>query len=265
MTDVFSLVRGTMPVLVTLPHSGCHLAPGMERRMTARGRQLPDTDWYMEHLYAGALSSGIGVLKASHSRYVVDLNRGADDAALYPGRPSTGLVPSLTFDGLPIYRAGQEPDDCEIAERREAYWRPYHAAVTEELERLRQKWGWAVLWDGHSIKSDIPRLFEGTLPDLNIGTNSGQSCNVDLEARLGLRMAESPFYSHVVNGRFKGGYTTRHYGQPARGIHAVQLEIAQSTYLKSEDGPWPIDLEKAVRLSRMINALLETALCWRPE
>ncbi|MBS1073980.1 N-formylglutamate deformylase [Gluconobacter sp. Dm-73] len=265
MTDIFSFVRGTMPVLVTLPHSGSHLAPGMERRMTERGRQLPDTDWYMEHLYAGALSKGLGVLRANHSRYVVDLNRGADDAALYPGRPSTGLVPALTFDGQPIYRAGQAPDESEIAERRETYWRPYHDAVAQELERLRQKWGWAVLWDGHSIKSTIPRLFEGALPDLNLGTNSGQSCGGELQTLLEKRLAANVGYSHVVNGRFKGGYTTRHYGQPEHGIHAIQLEIAQSTYLRSEEAPWPIDLEKAVRLSRMIDSLLETALCWRPE
>ncbi|GBQ81220.1 N-formylglutamate amidohydrolase [Gluconacetobacter johannae DSM 13595] len=264
MTNIFSLTPGHLPILITIPHAGDRLAPGMEDRMTPRGKRLPDTDWYMEHLYAFALSRGIGVLRANFSRYVVDLNRGHDDAALYPGRPSTGLVPLLGFDGQPIYSEGREPGPAEVAERTKRYWQPYHDAIRNELDRLREACGWAILWDVHSIGSEIPRLFEGRLPDLNFGTNSGQSCAPSL-ARDVLACAEGlASYSHVRDGRFKGGHTTRHYGRPETGIHAVQLEIAQSTYLASENDPWPIDLQAAATLSGAIERLIDTAVAWRP-
>lgn len=265
MTTVFSFTPGTLPILITIPHAGDRLAPGMEERMTPRGRKLPDTDWYMEHLYAFALSKGIGILRANFSRYVVDLNRGRDDAALYAGRPSTGLVPLLGFDGQPIYQDGQEPDADEIAARTDQYWQPYHDAVQAELMRLREQFGWAILWDAHSICSEIPRLFEGRLPDLNFGTNSGISCAPSLAEALLARAETLIAYTHVHDGRFKGGYTTRHYGQPEDNIHTIQLEIAQSTYLASEQAPWPIDLQAAANLSAAIEPLLTAAADWRPE
>ncbi|MBF0851232.1 N-formylglutamate deformylase [Gluconobacter sp. R75690] len=264
MTNIFSFTPGTLPILVTIPHAGDRLAPGMDERMTPRGRKLPDTDWYMEHLYAFALSKGIGILRANFSRYVVDLNRGQDDAALYAGRPSTGLVPLLGFDGQPIYLDGKEPDAAEIAERTEHYWKPYHDAVQAELNRLKERFGWTILWDAHSICSEIPRLFEGRLPDLNFGTNSGQSCAPELAETIINRAETLPSYSHVRDGRFKGGFTTRHYGQPSSDIHAIQLEIAQSTYLASEHDPWPINLRAAANLSTAVELLLDAATNWRP-
>ncbi|RFD21437.1 N-formylglutamate deformylase [Komagataeibacter melaceti] len=264
MTDTFSFVPGDLPVLITLPHAGEQLAPGMAERMTPRGRQLPDTDWYMERLYGFARDKNIGVIRANHSRYVVDLNRGSDDAALYAGRPSTGLVPLLGFDGQPIYHEGSEPDDTEMARRTETYWKPYHDAVAQELARLREKWGWAILWDGHSICSEVPRLFEGRLPDLNFGTNSGVACDPSLLQAVVERAETLTAYSHVVDGRFKGGFTTRHYGRPAENIHAIQLEIAQSTYLASEQAPWPADPDAAARLSGALEHLMDAALAWRP-
>ncbi|MBM9400330.1 N-formylglutamate deformylase [Gluconacetobacter azotocaptans] len=261
---VFSFTPGTSPVLVTLPHAGTALPPGMEPHLTPRGRMLPDTDWYMGRLYAGALARGAGVLRANYSRYVVDLNRGADDAALYPGRPSTGLAPLLSFDGDPLYVPGQEPDAAALAERTRRFWAPYHDAVTAELVRLRGIWGWAVLWDGHSIRSECPRLFEGVLPDLNLGTYGGRSCDAGLTARL-VRHAEGlTEYTHVLNGRFQGGYTTRQYGQPSDHVHAVQLEIAQSAYLASEDAPWPADPAKEARLRAAIDGFLDIVIAWRP-
>ncbi|GBQ87435.1 N-formylglutamate amidohydrolase [Acetobacter nitrogenifigens DSM 23921 = NBRC 105050] len=265
MSPVFTLTPGSSPILVTIPHAGTALAPGMEARMTVRGLRLPDTDWYMPDLYNGAALRGVGVLTAHYSRYVVDLNRGADDAALYPGRPSTGLAPHLTFDGTPIYLEGEAPGGEEIAQRTEAYWRPYHDAVTAELKRLRAKHGWAILWDAHSIRSQVERLFEGVLPDLNVGTNSGASCAASLSNAVMEQVGMSPDYTHVLNGRFRGGYTTRHYGTPGTGVHAVQLEIAQSTYLASEDDPWPADATKSARLRDAINGLLDTLLSWTPE
>ncbi|GBQ41111.1 N-formylglutamate amidohydrolase [Komagataeibacter europaeus] len=265
-SPVFDFHPGHAPVLLTLPHSGTDLPPGMAARMTPYGRQLPDTDWYIDQLYTGpACERGIGVIRARYSRYVVDLNRGADDAVLYPGRPSTGLVPNLAFDGTPIYQAGQEPDQNEIHDRTTAFWKPYHDAVGQELERLKQQHGWAVLWDGHSIQTHIPRLFEGRLPDLNIGTNSGASCDRRLQDRIAAHAKSLSGYTHVVNGRFRGGYTTRHYGQPDRGFHAVQMEIAQSTYLQHEDAPWPLDETAFRRLSTTMAGFLDTVLDWTPQ
>ncbi|MFT8675604.1 MAG: N-formylglutamate deformylase [Acetobacter sp.] len=261
---VFTFTQGAAPVLVTLPHAGTELAPGMAERMTEYGRQLPDTDWYMEQLYSCAPDLGIGVLRANYSRYVIDLNRGPDDAGLYPGRPKTGLVPELSFDGSAIYLPGQAPDAAEIEERRIRYWQPYHDAVAAELARLKAQWGWAVLWDGHSIKTEVPRLFEGTLPDLNFGTNDGAACAAGLMTDVLQTAEQEKDFSHVLNGRFKGGYTTRHYGQPGQNIHAIQLEKAQHIYLAHEKAPWPIDEAKTGKTRAVLAKLLEQATRWRP-
>lgn len=264
MEAVYSFTPGDAPVLVTLPHAGQLLPAGLAQRMTEHGATLPDTDWYMEKLYAVAQDLGVGILRANYSRYVVDLNRGADDSALYPGRPSTGLVPHLTFSGLPIYQDGQIPDEQEVAARTDLFWRPYHARIEQELARIKEKWGWAVLWDGHSIASKIPRLFEGVLPDLNFGTNMGAACAPELARALVTQASALPHYTHVLDGRFKGGYTTRHYGQPDQHIHAVQLELAQTTYLESEDRPWPLSPEKTELLTQALAQFLRCALAFRP-
>lgn len=264
MVPVYTFSPGDAPVLITLPHAGQNLPDGLSERMTEIGHALPDTDWYMEALYDFARGLGVGVLRANYSRYVVDLNRGADDAALYPGRPSTGLVPHRTFSGRPIYKDGQEPDHQEVVERTNLFWTPYHQKIEQELARLKDKWGWAILWDGHSIASTIPRLFEGILPDLNFGTNAGAACAPVLAQALVAQAVAFPHYTHVLDGRFKGGYTTRHYGKPEENIHAVQLELAQTTYLESEDSPWPLSREKAERLKLALKQLLGCALAYRP-
>ncbi|GBQ69479.1 N-formylglutamate amidohydrolase [Ameyamaea chiangmaiensis NBRC 103196] len=258
---LFTLNPGTTPVLVTIPHAGRHVPRDILDRFGSIGQACVDTDWWMEALYDGAAARGIGVLRATHSRYVVDLNRGADDGVLYPGLPVTGLVPHLTFDGDPIYRDGEAPGPDETAARVASYWRPYHDAITQELDRLRAQFGTAILWDAHSIRSEIPRLFEGVLPDLNIGTHDGASCAASLADAV-RQVAAASGYSHVYNGRFKGGYTTRHYGQPERGIHAIQLELAQTTYLASENAPWPVSPAKADALCTTINAMLDRLLGW---
>ncbi|GBQ12004.1 N-formylglutamate deformylase [Swaminathania salitolerans] len=260
----FSLLQGESPVLVSLPHAGTDLMPGQEERMTPTGRARPDTDWHLTRLYDFAPSLGIGVLSARYSRYVIDLNRGPDDATLYPGRPKTGLVPCESFDGLPLYREGERPDAPETDRRRQTYWAPYHEALTAELNRLRSLWGWAVLWDGHSIRSRVPRLFEGRLPDLNLGTNDGASCAASLRALLAGDLAAQQRFSFVVDGRFKGGYTTRHYGRPGSGIHAVQMEMTQSSYLDAEAPPWPISDTGSDAAKTLLRSLLRRASLWRP-
>lgn len=257
--EIFTLESGRAPLLVSLPHDGGHIPDALAARMTPAARTAPDTDWFVSRLYAFARELGASILRPNHSRYVVDLNRPPDDVSLYPGLNTTGLCPSVRFTGEPVYLPGQEPDAAEVAARVERYWRPYHDALADELARLRARFGRALLWDGHSIRGELPFLFEGRLPDLNLGTASGTSCTPALQARLASVLASQTRYSHVINGRFKGGYITRHYGNPARGVEAIQLELAQSTYM--DEGTASYLPERAERLERIVlRPLLEAAL-----
>jgi N-formylglutamate deformylase len=253
------LIRGRVPLLISLPHDGTDLPAEIAARMTPEALAVPDTDWHVHRLYAGlAETLGASLIRPRWSRYVVDLNRPPDDRSLYPGLRTTGLVPLETFAGEPIWRDGEAPDAAEVADRVERYWRPYHAALAAELERLRAAHGRAVLWEGHSIRSVVPRLFDGRLPDLNLGTNDGRSCSAALRARLAAALDGQSRYGHVVDGRFKGGYITRHYADPARGIDAIQLEIAQATYL--DEASFAFDETRAAPLVAVIGRLLGAAL-----
>ena len=254
----FSLQRGSVPLLVSLPHDGTELPAVLAARMTPAARALPDTDWFVSRLYAIARELGASVLKPAWSRYVVDLNRPPDGAALYPGRFETGICPLRTFAGEPIYGAGNDPDTAEIAARVAQYWQPYHAALAAELERLQAAHGRVLLWDGHSIRGELPQLFPGALPDLNLGTADGASCGSGLALALAHTLAAQSAYTFVINGRFKGGYITRHYGRPDQGIHAVQLELAQRTYLDEATAHW--DAARATALQGLLRRLLETGL-----
>ena len=228
----FRLRQGSLPLLISMPHVGTHVPPALAARFSDEARQVPDTDWHLERLYDFADGLGASVLVATHSRYVVDLNRPPDNANLYPGQDTTGLCPVDTFDKTPLYAAGDVPGEAEIAARRDAIWHPYHQQLQAELARLRAAHGTVVLWDAHSIRSVVPRFFEGRLPDINLGTANGASCDPALaEALLDIGQ-QANGYSAVLNGRFKGGYITRQYGQPATGVHAVQLELTQCSYMQ---------------------------------
>lgn len=260
---MFELHRGTAPLLVSLPHDGSFIPPELAARMTPQARLAPDTDWHVSRLYAFARDLGASVLVPRHSRYVVDLNRPEDDTSLYPGQNTTGLCPAVRFSGDPVYLDGQAPGGVEIAARVERYWRPYHDALRGEIARLRDAHGRVVLWEGHSIRGEVPFLFEGRLPDLNLGTAGGASCSPALQARLEAVLSAQSRYDWVANGRFKGGHITRHYGAPADGVDAVQLEISQRNYMDEdrghEDGrAW--DDARASRLQAVLRALLETAI-----
>ena len=229
--EVFELHRGTAPLLVSLPHDGTALPDEIAARLTAQARAVPDTDWHVARLYGFARELGASMLVPRFSRYVVDLNRSEDDVSLYPGQNTTGLCPIVRFSGDPVYLAGQEPSEDEVRARVERYWRPYHDALRAELDRIRAAHGRVVLWEGHSIRGELPFLFDGRLPDLNLGTAAGASCSQALQARLEALLAAQDDYDFVVNGRFKGGHITRHYGDPANGVEAVQLEISQRVYM----------------------------------
>jgi len=256
--DICTLHRGTAPLLVSLPHDGTHVPDAIARRLTPEAREVPDTDWFVSRLYAFARELGASVLVPSHSRYVVDLNRPPDDTSLYPGQNTTGLCPATRFDGGPVYVDGAAPDAGEIAGRVRTYWQPYHDALRGELARLRAAHGRVVLWEGHSIRSEVPFLFDGRLPDLNLGTAAGASCAPALQARLESVLAAQRDYTWIANGRFRGGHITRHYGVPGDGVDAVQLEIAQSTYLDEATGTW--DDARAARLQRVLRDLLGAAI-----
>lgn len=257
----FVFHQGTAPLLISIPHGGVYVPPLLAERLHPEARAVPDTDWHLERLYAFAKDMGASIIAATHSRYVIDLNRPPDGASLYPGQNVTGLCPVDTFDETPLYPRGDVPDDAEIAARREAIWQPYHAQLRTELDRIRAAHGVAVLWDAHSIRSVLPRFFEGKLPDLNLGTADGASCDPALAQEL-LRIAQSaPGYTAVLNGRFKGGHITRHYGNPARNIHAVQLEMTQCSYMQ-EALPFAYLPERAAQVQPHLRRLLEAVLAF---
>ena len=255
----FRFRAGKRPLLISMPHVGTHVPPQLAARLTDEARQVPDTDWHLERLYDFADELGASVLVATHSRYVVDLNRPPDGASLYPGQSVTGLCPVDTFDDTPLYPAGDVPDDVEIAERREAIWQPYHRQLADELARIKAQHGHALLWDAHSIRAEIPWLFEGRLPDLNIGTADGRSADAAIAQAVVDAAARAPAFTHVLNGRFKGGYITRQYGRPAGNVHAVQLEMCQCLYMR-EAPPWNYEPEQAARVQPVVRAMVEAAL-----
>ena len=256
MIDIFSFHEGPSPLLISVPHDGIHLPADIRARMTGVATVVPDTDWHVAELYGFARELGASMLVANYSRYVVDLNRPASDDALYPGQVATGLCPTKTFAGEEIYTApGLDAD--EVQDRVAKYWQPYHDKIAHTLAALREKHGFALLWDAHSIASVVPRLFEGELPELNIGSNAGKSCDASITEQVAA-VARSGPYSHVVNGRFKGGYITRHYGDPGRNIHAMQLEIAQRVYLN--EATTIFDAQKASHLHATLQPMLEAFL-----
>ena len=263
MTDTFSLHRGTRPLLVSLPHVGTHIPDHLKPQFVDAALAVPDTDWHLDQLYAFVRQRGASLLVPRMSRYVIDLNRPDDDQPMYAASNNTGLCPTTDFAGKTIYRDGMLPDADQIARRRDAYWRPYHDALRLELQRLVDTHGYAVLFDGHSIRSELPWLFEGRLPDLNLGTASGTSCAASLRQELGEVLASQSRFTHVVDGRFKGGHITRAYGRPQQGIHAVQLEMCWSCYME-EAAPFVVDARRAASLQRVLEALVESMLEWKP-
>jgi N-formylglutamate deformylase len=254
------LIAGETPLLISIPHMGTFVPPDIKRRMTEEARRLPDTDWHVDKLYDFAREMGVGILTATHSRYVVDLNRPEDDAHLYPGQVKTGLCPLETFGGEAVYQTGEEPDDIEKINRVAAYWLPYHEALRQELDRLKAAHGYAILYDAHSICSRVPRLFDGVLPDLNIGTAHGKSSDPAM-GEAALAAAQGAGYSAVLNGRFVGGHITRHYGSPGEHVHAVQMELAWKNYM-DEEYPYAYAPARAEKLQAVLRRVLGALLEW---
>lgn len=259
--DIFEFTGGDMPLLVSMPHVGTHVPPEIAARMTSAARTVPDTDWHVDRLYDFLGDIGAARLRATHSRFVIDLNRAPDGRPLYPGASNTELCPTTLFDESPIYQPGAAPDAAEVESRRERYWRPYHDRLAAELAALKKRFGFAILFDAHSIRSEVPRFFDGRLPDLNIGTGGGGTADPDLAARAVEAAAGAEGYSSVLNGRFQGGYITRRYGQPGERVHALQLELSQITYM-DEDPPFTFREDRAAGIRPVLRRILEAMLDW---
>ena len=263
MTDTYTLYPGRTPLLVSVPHAGTWVPEDLRARMQPRAASVEDTDWHLDRLYAFVRELGAGLIVPRLSRYVVDLNRPPQDTPMYPGVNNTGLAPTRFFSGDGLYRQGEEPDAAEVAARVADCWLPYHDALATELARLRFAHGHAVLFDAHSIKSELPWLFDGQLPDLNLGTASGASCAASLRSQLAAVLAGQTQFSHVVDGRFKGGYITRHYGRPTEQVHALQLEMCWRCYL-DEDRPQEWRADRAAKVAPLLQGLVQAMVDWRP-
>ena len=246
--DWLTVVEGDAPLIVAFPHTGTDIPADIEARMVSPWLARKDADWWVDRLYDFVGEMGVTTVRTSISRSVIDVNRDPSGVSLYPGMATTGLCPVETFDGEPLYRPGEEPDQAEIDRRRATWFDPYHAALTAQIERLRAN-GPVVLYDAHSIRSVVPRLFDGELPQFNIGDNGGVTCAPELSQAVEAACAVTG-WTHVLNGRFKGGWTTRHYGRPAEGIHAIQMELADRGYMLDPEGDvseanWPSPYEPA--------------------
>ena len=260
MSEVFEYYEGSLPLLISVPHDGRQLPAEQRDRMTAVGVELPDTDWHVAELYGFVREFGASMIVANYSRYVVDVNRPASDAAMYEGQVATGLCPQYTFAGEPLYQRDAAVSRQEIAERVDRYWRPYHDKLNAALAGMRARYGLALLWDAHSIASRVPRLFDGELPVLNLGTFDGNSCNPRIANAL-QQIAEASPYESVMNGRFKGGYITRHYGDPAGNVHVAQLELAQRAYMNEVCRDYDDELANSLRgtLGQLLDAFVTSA------
>ncbi|MBW6418787.1 N-formylglutamate deformylase [Celeribacter sp. PS-C1] len=259
---VFEQIRGSSPLLLHVPHAGTLVPDSLREALTPEALDLSDTDWHMDRIARDLLPDGASLMTAQITRYAVDLNRPPDDKPLYTSA-TTGLMSTITFDGVPLYRAGTEPDEAEQSKRIATWWAPHHAALAAEITRIKATHGYCVLLDMHSIRSHIPRLFEGRLPDLNLGTNSGAACAQEL-SDAALAALQASDYSVVRDGRFKGGYITRHYGQPEQNVHALQIEIAQDCYM-IEETPWTYLPDRAERLKKVLAQLIAVMADFTPK
>lgn len=252
--NVFEVQRGDSPIILGQPHGGTYVPDDIFARLNATGQGLADTDWHITKLHDGLLD-GVTVVRSNVHRYVIDANRDPTGVSLYPGQNTTTLVPLTDFDGTPIWQTGQEPSADDIISRRERFHAPYHAALAEEIARVKARHGVAVLYDCHSIRSEIGFLFDGVLPVFSVGTNNGATCAAKVEAAVTDVTATATEFDSVVNGRFKGGWTTRHYGQPDQNEHAIQMELAQRAYM-TECPPWDFRPDRADRLRPHLKAIL---------
>ena len=260
--DLFNFQKGKVPILISMPHCGTSIPNEISDLLTKEARSTPDTDWHIPLLYNFLETLDVSIISSNISRYVVDLNRPPDGGALYPGQNTTNLCPLNQFNGLHLYKNKKKLSLKEITNRKDCYWAPYHNQIVKEISRLKSLFGFVILYDAHSIASEVPNLFSGKLPDLNFGTAKGESCDLRIEKAIENTLIKSP-YSFAVNGRFVGGYITRHYGNPQNNIHSVQMEISQINYM-SEDKTFSFDQNRAQKLRSTLQKIINILLLWNP-
>ena len=261
--QIFNLQRGNSPLLLSMPHSGLRIPDTISDLLTPSALKLPDTDWFIPELYAFAYNENITVLKANFNRYVIDLNRSKNNTSLYRGKVTTGLCPETLFDGAAAYRNNYRVSNTVTKQRLSEYWQPYHSALMTEIERLKKIHGFCILYDAHSIRSRLPELFKGKLPDLNLGTNSGKSCDSQLQTLIESYFKENDHFTWTTNARFIGGYITRHYGSPIAKVHALQMEIAQCAYM-NETTHSAFNKNQAAPMGKFLKNLIIILLEWHP-
>ena len=253
--NVFEVIEGGSPIILGQPHGGTHVPAELSARLNERGKELSDTDWHINRLYDG-LIDGVTVVRSNIHRYVIDANRDPSGVSLYPGQNTTSLCPTTDFDGQDIWEAGQAPSDDETMARCAAFHAPYHVALAKQIARVQAKHGVAILYDCHSIRSNIPHLFEGQLPVFSIGTDNGQTCRSSIQEAVHDICLAAPDHDTILNGRFRGGWTTRHYAQPSKGVHTIQMELAQRAYM-DESAPWNYRTDRADTLRPVLGHILE--------
>jgi N-formylglutamate amidohydrolase len=261
MLPVIDIKAGDSPLIVNVPHDGREIPAEIGATMTANALTLPDTDWHIRDLYGFAAEMGATITSARYSRYVVDLNRDPGGKSLYPGADTTEVCPTSTFHQEDIYRGGMQPDSAEIARRLNLYWHTYHHELARVIAETRERFGTVLLFDAHSIGSVLPRFFEGQLPDFNLGTADGASADADLARQMFAILDNADGYTAILNGRFKGGYITRYYGDPVKNVHAIQLEMGQVAYM-DEEPPFWFRPDLAKKVAPVLGALLQTGLDW---
>jgi N-formylglutamate deformylase len=258
--QVYKFTPGTTPLIVGMPHAGSILPDEIAAAMTPAALAQMDIAWHVNRLYDFAPALGAAVLASRYSRYVIDMNRSPDGLNLFAGKGNTGLCPVERFDHEPLYRDDMTPDEAEVEARLNRYWRPYHDRLGNELKRLRERHGVAVLFDAHTIRSEVGRFFTGEVPQLNLKSGGGKCAAPDLVRRLAAICASADDYTHVVDGKYKGGYIVRHYGDPANGVHSLQLELVQATHM--DESSFEYQPEKAEGIRRFLRPLLEEILSW---
>ena len=259
--EFLEIKQGLSPLILCFPHTGPYIPDAINDTLNEQGREKADTDWHLHALYDGLAPEATSIRTCIH-RYVIDCNRDPQGKSLYPGQNTTDLVPLTDFDGLPLHK--QVPTPSQINARLRDFHRPYHTAIETQIERVKAAHGFAIVYDCHSIRSNIPFLFEGTLPHFNIGTNEGKTCAPSIEKAVYTLCEKAQNYSVVLNGRFKGGWTTRHYGLPDTNVHAVQMEIAQRSYM-IETTPWTYETNKAQSLRSHLKEILDELTNWNPQ
>jgi N-formylglutamate deformylase len=251
--DTYRYQPGETPVLMCISHVGTAVPAEAAAAMTDAALALPDTDWDIDRLFHFAPALGVGFLKASVSRHVVDLNRDPADADGLP------VCPFVTLGGTPVYRPGAEPGAGTIAERLDAYWQPFHERLDAALTTIRDRFGVAVLIDLHSIPS---ARIGADAWDVSLGTWDGATASPALADRMAAALEAAGSNLIEIDGPVRGGHVVRRYGRPQQGVHALTVVVNQDMYIEAEpERRYREDRATVLRprLERMLGAAVEWA------